>query len=131
MSSATLAEGGPDALACDGGVGVSVRPIPAPAGSSTRRANGLKLSQVDDYSFTFNYKQAGNLSGATPYARIFLDTNDDGATDADVILDPSLGGRRDARAGRRSGPSARMHDSVRYDDDAGAQCSAGVDRCQG
>ena len=38
-------------------------------------ANGLKLSEVHDYSFTFNYKQAGNLSGATPYARIFLDTD--------------------------------------------------------
>ena len=26
-------------------------------------ANGLTLSQVSDYSFTFNYKQAGNLVG--------------------------------------------------------------------
>ena len=26
-------------------------------------ANGLKLSDVNDYSFTFNYKQAGNLDG--------------------------------------------------------------------
>src|ERR1700754_2521691 len=55
-------------------------------------ANGLKLSNVNDYSFMFNYKQAGNLSGATPYARIFLDTDHDGTTDTDVVIDPSKGG---------------------------------------
>ena len=35
--------------------------------------NHYTLSAVNDYSFTFNYKQAGNDTGATPYARIFLD----------------------------------------------------------
>jgi hypothetical protein len=81
-------------------------------------ANGLKLSQVDDYSFTFNYKQAGNLSGAAPYARIFLDTNHDGATDADVILDPSRGGLVTPvqSADQTFGTD---DDSVRYGDDAG------------
>ena len=81
-------------------------------------ANGLKLSQVDDYSFTFNYKQAGNLSGAAPYARIFLDTNHDGATDADVILDPSLGGLVTPVQGADQ-TFGTDDDSVRYGDDAG------------
>jgi hypothetical protein len=81
-------------------------------------ANGLKLSQVDDYSFTFNYKQAGSLSGATPYARIFLDTNHDGETDADVVLDPSLGGLVTPVQGADQ-PFGTNDDSVRYDDDAG------------
>jgi hypothetical protein len=81
-------------------------------------ANGLKLSDVTDYSFTFNYKQAGHLSGATPYARIFLDTNHDGTTDADVILDPSKGGIVTPAQGvdRTFGTA---DDSVRYGDDAG------------
>ena len=35
----------------------------------------------DDSAFTFNYKQAGNLSGATPYARVFVDP--DKAVDSD------------------------------------------------
>jgi hypothetical protein len=81
-------------------------------------ANGLKLSQVNDYAFTFNYKQAGNLSGATPYARIFLDTNHDGATDADVILDPSLGGLVTPVQGADQ-TFGTGHESVRYGDDAG------------
>ena len=91
-------------------------------------ANGLKLSQVNDYSFTFNYKQAGNLSGATPYARIFLDTDKavdsdgDGNTtndvDADVILDPSLGGRVTPVQGADQ-TFGTHDDSVRYGDDAG------------
>jgi hypothetical protein len=53
-------------------------------------ANGLKLSEVNDFSYTFNYRQAGNATGAAPYARIFLDTTGDGVTDTDVILDPSF-----------------------------------------
>jgi len=81
-------------------------------------ANGLKLSAVDDYSFTFNYKQAGDLSGAAPYARIFLDTNDDGATDADVILDPSRGGLVTPVQGADQ-TFGTDEDSVRYGDDAG------------
>jgi len=81
-------------------------------------ANGLKLSDVKDYSFTFNYKQAGNLTGATPYARIFLDTNGDHQTDADVILDPSLGGRVLPVQGADIN-FGTADDSVRYGDDAG------------
>jgi hypothetical protein len=83
-------------------------------------ANGLKLSQVDDCSFTFNYKQAGNLSGATPYARIFLDTDHDGATDTDVVLDPSLGGLVTPVQGADQ-TFGTDEDSVRYGDDAGAR----------
>jgi hypothetical protein len=86
-------------------------------------ANGLKLSQVDDYSFTFNYKQAGNLSGATPYARIFLDTDHDGATDTDVVLDPSLGGLVTPVQGVDQ-TFGTDDDSVRYGDDAGARAQA-------
>jgi hypothetical protein len=83
-------------------------------------ANGLKLSQVDDYSFKFNYKQAGNLSGATPYARIFLDNDHDGTTDIDVVLDPSLGGLVTPVQGADQ-TFGTDDDSVRYDDDAGAR----------
>ena len=81
-------------------------------------ANGLKLSDVTDYSFTFNYKQAGNLTGAAPYARIFLDTDGDHKTDADVILDPSLGGRVLPVQGADINFGI-ADDSVRYGDDAG------------
>jgi hypothetical protein len=81
-------------------------------------ANGLKLSDVKDYSFTFNYKQAGNLTGATPYARILLDTNGDHVTDARVILDPSLGGRVLPVQGADIN-FGTANDSVRYNDDAG------------
>ena len=81
-------------------------------------ANDLTLSQVNDFSFTFNYKQAGKLSGATPYARIFLDTDGNGTTDADVILDPSLGGAVTPVQGADIS-FGTADDSVRYDDDAG------------
>ena len=56
-------------------------------------ANGLRLLDVKDFSYTFNYRQAGNTTGAAPYARIFLDTDPrDGSNsvDTDVILDPSF-----------------------------------------
>ena len=86
-------------------------------------ANGLKLSDVKDFSFTFNYKQAGNLTGAAPYARIFLDTDGDHTTDADVILDPSLGGRVLPVQGADIN-FGTADDSVRYDDDAGAAPSS-------
>ena len=60
-------------------------------------ANGLKLSDVNDYSFTFNYKQAGNLYGRDSLLPASSSTPTDGdrrRLDADVILDPSLGGPR-------------------------------------
>ena len=83
-------------------------------------ANGLPLSQLHDYSFTFNYKQAGNLSGATPYARVWLDTNHDGVwengVDAAVILDPSHGGL--VTPGQRTDQTfGTADDSVRYGDE--------------
>ncbi len=81
-------------------------------------ANGLKLSDVNDYSFMFNYKQAGAETGAAPYARIFLDTDGDHKTDADVILDPSLGGRVLPVQGADIN-FGTADDSVRYGDDAG------------
>lgn len=51
--------------------------------------NGHKLSELTDFTYAFSYRQAGESTGAAPYARVFLDTDDDGVTDADVILDPS------------------------------------------
>ena len=91
----------------------------AVGGSMVHKVSGMKLSDVEDYSFTFNYKQAGNLSGATPYARIFLDTDHNGTTDADVILDPSKGGlvTPEQSVDQTFGTD---DDSVRYDDDAGS-----------
>jgi hypothetical protein len=82
-------------------------------------ANGLKLSEVNDYSFTFNYKQAGDVTGAAPYARISLDTNGDHKTDANVILDPSLGGRVLPVQGSDITFGTADENSVRYGDDAG------------
>jgi hypothetical protein len=46
-------------------------------------AHGLQLKEVKDFSCSFNYKQAGETTGAAPYARIFLENGQD------VILDPS------------------------------------------
>ena len=68
-------------------------------------ANGLKLSDVKDYSFTFNYKQAGDLTGAAPYARIFLDTNRTADGDGDTTRTPMSSSTRRwvARADARSG----------------------------
>ena len=85
-------------------------------------ANGLPLSQVNDFSFTFNYKQAGNLSGATPYARIWLDTNHDGVwengVDASIMFDPSNGGPV-TPAQQVDQTFGTADDSVRYTDDTG------------
>ena len=61
--------------------------------------DGKTLSELNDFSYTFTYRQAGATTGAAPYARVFLDANPivdsdgDGITnndaDDDVILDPS------------------------------------------
>ena len=68
-------------------------------------ANGLKLSDVNDYSFTFNYKQVrqphgrerpyGSHLASTPSKAVDVERDGDRATDGTptVILDPSLGGR--------------------------------------
>src|SRR3954469_8824516 len=55
-----------------------------------RGANGTRLSDVTDFSYTANYRDMGGTKGAAPYARIFLDNNGDGVADGDVLLDPSL-----------------------------------------
>src|SRR3954466_16366925 len=56
-------------------------------------ATGLKLKDVTRFSYTFNYKQLGNVAGAAPYARIFTDADGDGkfdnSVDNSIILDPS------------------------------------------
>lgn len=55
--------------------------------------NGIKLSDVSDFSYTFNYKADGEAPGnggfytAAPFARIYLDTTGDGVVDTDVVLD--------------------------------------------
>lgn len=51
--------------------------------------NGHKLSELTDFSYTFTYRQAGQTTGAAPYARVFLDSDGDGVVDDDVVLDPS------------------------------------------
>lgn len=88
--------------------------------------NGLKLSQLTDYSYTFTYRQAGNTTGAAPYARVFLDgdagvdTDGDGNTandfDHDVLLDPSFCAT--ATPAQAVDLTYQMvGNSVRYDDD--------------
>jgi hypothetical protein len=62
--------------------------------------NGHALSQLTDFSYTFTYREAGNTTGAAPYARVFLDAdptvdsdgdgNPANDVDSDVILDPSF-----------------------------------------
>ena len=83
-------------------------------------ADGVKLSDVEDFSYTFNYKQTEygvTTKGAAPYARIFLDTNGDGITDADVLLDPSF--CDDEMPAQKVDLTYQMvGNSVRYDDDA-------------
>jgi hypothetical protein len=52
--------------------------------------NGHTLAELTDFSYTFTYRQAGNTTGAAPYARVFLDADGDGIVDNDIILDPSF-----------------------------------------
>jgi hypothetical protein len=85
-------------------------------------ANGTKLKDVKDFSFTFNYNQAGSLTGATPYGRIWLDTDKDGvrsAGDATIMLDPSLGGSKLQPMRGTDVTFGTRDDSVRYEDDKG------------
>jgi hypothetical protein len=73
-------------------------------------ANGLKLKDVKDFSYTSNYKQAGETTGAAPYARIFLDSGQD------VILDPSYCATQ-TPAQAVDNTHQMVGDSVRYGDD--------------
>jgi hypothetical protein len=50
--------------------------------------DGHTLGQLEDFSYTFTYRQAGTTTGAAPYARVFLDDGDGGIDD--VLLDPSF-----------------------------------------
>ena len=73
-------------------------------------ANGLKLKDVKDFSYAFNYKQSGDTTGAAPYARIFLDNGQD------VILDPSYCAT-ETPAQAIDKTYQIVGDSVRYGDD--------------
>jgi len=77
-----------------------------------------KLGDVSNFSFNFTYNQAGALTGATPYGRIWLDTDENGTADATVMFDPSLGGRVLPLV-RTDLTFGTDDDSVRYDDDKG------------
>src|SRR4051812_33122408 len=84
-------------------------------------ANGTRLSDVNNFSFTFNYNQAENWSGAVPYGRIWLDTNNDGVWDNEVdkaiMFDPSKGGAFGTLAQGIDHSFGTSDQSVRFDDD--------------
>ena len=50
-------------------------------------ANGLELKNVNDLSYTFNYRQAGTRRARLRMPASSSDWNNDGATDTDVVLD--------------------------------------------
>jgi len=90
----------------------------AVGGSAIYKGFTDKLSDVSDFNFQFTYNQAGQLTGATPYGRIWLDNNQDGKADATVMFDPSLGGLVTPLKGATL-TFGTADDSVRYDDDKG------------
>lgn len=49
--------------------------------------DGTRLGDLTDFSATFNYRQAGDTTGAAPYMRVFFD--DTLGNPHDIILDPS------------------------------------------
>jgi hypothetical protein len=73
---------------------------------------------VADFSYTFTYRQSDvpATTGAAPYARVFLDTDGDGAVDRDVVLDPSFCGTRTPEQATDL-TFQMIGNSVRYDDD--------------
>ena len=96
--------------------------------------NGHKLSEVTEFGYTFTYREAGNTTGAAPYARIFLDgdtttdsmdptvrNSNDGnpANDVehDVVLDTSTCGTDVQPQSTDLTFNMNTH-TVRYDDDA-------------
>ena len=84
--------------------------------------NGLKLSEVGNFSFTFSYNQRENWSGAVPYGRIWLDTNKNGgwdAADEAVMFDPSKGGAFGTLSQGIDHSFGTSDNSVRFDDDSG------------
>lgn len=57
-------------------------------------ANGMEIKDVNDFSYTFNYRQGGTaVAGAAPYMRVFTDANGDdkyqNGVDNSIVLDPS------------------------------------------
>ena len=85
--------------------------------------NGLKLSEVDNFSFTFSYNQRENTSGAVPYGRIWLDTDKNGAWDSNldkaIMFDPSKGGTAGTLSQGIDHSFGTSDNSVRFDDDIG------------
>jgi hypothetical protein len=53
----------------------------------------MEINDLDNFSYTFNYRQAGNAAGAAPYMRIVTDANGDGTyqngVDNSIVLDAS------------------------------------------
>jgi hypothetical protein len=76
---------------------------------------GLKLKDVKDLSYTFNYKEAGTTVGAAPYLRIFLDSDNDGFYDSDVDFEPSFCGT--VIPEQKTQKHQMVGNSVRYNDD--------------
>ena len=89
--------------------------------------NGLKLSEVGNFSFTFSYNQRENWSGAVPYGRIWLDTNNNGVwddpqsddPDKAIMFDPSKGGAFGTLSQGIDHSFGTSDNSVRFDDDSG------------
>jgi len=86
-------------------------------------ANGLTLSDVDDFSFAYKYNQAGSTTGAAPYARIWLDTNENGVRDRSgdeaIMFDPSKGGSFGTLSQGIDHSFGTSDNSVRFNDDSG------------
>jgi hypothetical protein len=94
----------------------------------THDYDGLVLSDISDLSYTFNYRvgdQPANYTAA-PYLRIFLDTDDDGSVDTDVLLDPGYCATEDVPQSTDLLFQMVGNDRLRYNDD-GCDSFASVD----
>ena len=96
-------------------------------------ANGSAVSALSNFGYTFTYRQAGDTTGAAPYARVFVDSdpavdsdadgNPGNDVDHDILLDPSnCGAVLPAQATDLSLDMATS--PVRLDDDAGNDCGS-------
>jgi hypothetical protein len=94
-------------------------------------ANG-PLASLDEFAYTFTYRQATDTTGAAPYARVFIDAdpavdadgdgNPANDVDHDIVLDPSnCGAVEPAQATDLT--FAMSTAPVRLDDDPGADCA--------
>jgi opacity protein-like surface antigen len=85
--------------------------------------DGQPVGALAEFAYTFTYRQAGDTTGAAPYARVFLDENGDGVVDHDILLDPSnCGAVEPAQATDLT--FAMSTSPVRVDDDPGNDCAA-------